>query len=359
MKKRAKICLYIFLVCAFCALGIIGNLIFNPNSENVMVGSRKFVTFNEVPYASSYSMSVKSLDGADLNDYVAKYKVQKEFISENQYSFKIEVLSNNNIKIAEETYKQKITSQNEDKIDCIILDYTVNFFNVNGQVIETRNYVDQELEEVDKNIVCCVISEYFEDVFNKDAKYTVTFLAYDENGDLIENSENQFEYNYYAYYERDFLRRENYFINGNWYDYVISNKNELKNLVWHTILYRNDDVTFYVKTSAINSSNINSIVVDAINSYPEYDALNDSGYYASIEDNIGKLENFTYYLEENFTKTYDDLKDLDKNAYNSSLKKLHKKDDSYKLDYIKDEVNSNRNFAIDNNNVEEVEVNNT
>ena len=39
MKKRAKICFYIFVICAFCALGILGYFVFNDNGDNVMVGA--------------------------------------------------------------------------------------------------------------------------------------------------------------------------------------------------------------------------------------------------------------------------------------------------------------------------------
>lgn len=364
MKKRAKICLYIFLVCTFCALGILGYFVFNPGNDNVMVGSRKFVTFSEVPGATTYSMSVKSLDKQDLNEYIAKYKVQKVATENNKYSFKIEVLSNDDIKIAQETYTQKITSQNEEEneIDCIILDYTVDFFNAQGEIIESRKFEDQTLKNVDKNIVCCVISEYFESLFIKDAKFQVTFTAYDESGNIINNSVNEFEYDYHAYYETDFIRRPNFYINGQWYDYVITNKKELEQLVWHTILYRENNVTFYIKTKEINGFNLNSLVVEAINNYPEYDALNDASFYSSIEENVGTLKNFTYYLSDNFTKNFTFLKSQDENAYNKVEKYIHKKDDSYKLDYIQESVSTNRNFEIDNDSVEqkdEVLVNNT
>jgi hypothetical protein len=77
MKKRAKICFYIFVICAFCALGILGYFVFNDNGDNVMVGSRKFVTFNEVPGATSYSVSVKDSESLEYSDYVANYKVTK------------------------------------------------------------------------------------------------------------------------------------------------------------------------------------------------------------------------------------------------------------------------------------------
>ena len=60
MKKRAKICFYIFIAFAVFALGILGYFVFNNESDNVMIGSRKFVTFNEVPGAITYSLSVEN-----------------------------------------------------------------------------------------------------------------------------------------------------------------------------------------------------------------------------------------------------------------------------------------------------------
>ena len=225
MKKRAKICFYIFVICAFCALGILGYFVFNDNGDNVMVGSRKFVTFNEVPGAASYSLSVKDSNSQDYSDYVANYRVYKTATSnKGEYSFKIEVLDKNNVKLAQETYIQEITSENNENntIDCIIKDYTVDFFNQDGEVIYTRTFLTQTLENQNKNMFCCIVSEYFETLFNKDGKYNIKFSAYDEDGNLIKNFEK--DYDYEAYYEQEFERREKFYINGEWYNYIISSE---------------------------------------------------------------------------------------------------------------------------------------
>lgn len=359
MKKRAKICFYIFIACAVFALGILGYFVFNNESDNVMIGSRKFVTFNEVPGAVTYSLSVEN----NSQNYVANYKVRKSATENpNEYSFLVEVTLPDNTKIAEENYLQEITSQNKENntIDCIIKDYTVDFFNTQNSVEETRDYVDQTLIGVNKNSLFCIFSEYFESVFVEDGKYVLNVCAFNEDGNKIENSEKAINYNYYAYYERDFERRENYFINGDWYNYVITNKEELKLLVWHTILYRNNNVTFFVKTPNIHAGNINSLVYEAISTYPEYDAVEDAGSYAKMQEKVGTLQNFTYYLDSNFTKTYEDLALVDAAAYIQASDYLYKKDADYcDFEYIKEETSSPRNFEIDKNDVDEVMVYNT
>ena len=107
MKKRAKICFYIFITCAVFALGILGYFVFNNDTDDVMIGSRKFVTFNEVPGAASYSVSVN-----DSPEYIANYKVEKKATdNENEYSFKIEVSLPGGTKLATENYIQEITSK--------------------------------------------------------------------------------------------------------------------------------------------------------------------------------------------------------------------------------------------------------
>lgn len=361
MKKRAKICFYIFVICAFCALGILGYFVFNDNGDNVMVGSRKFVTFNEVPGAASYSLSVKDSNSQDYTDYVANYRVYKTATkNKGEYSFKIEVLDKNNVKLAQETYIQEITSENKDNntIDCIIKDYTVDFFNQDGEVIYTRTFLTQTLENQSKKMFCCIVSEYFENLFNKDGKYNIKFSAYDEEGNLIKNFEK--DYNYEAYYEQEFERRENFYINGQWYNYIISSEEELERLVWHTILYRKNNVTFYVKTSNITPSNIDSLVFEAINNYPEYDGLNDSYHFAKMQEKIGTLYNFTYYLDEEFTKTFEDLQEKDKYAYDYAIKYKYQKDKNFNVDYVLGQEDlDGRNFAIDNEETDEVLVYNT
>ena len=361
MKKRAKICFYIFVICAFCALGILGYFVFNDNGDNVMVGSRKFVTFNEVPGATSYSVSVKDSESLEYSDYVANYKVTKTATTtKGEYSFKIEVFDKNNTKLAQESYIQEITSENDDKntIDCIIKDYTVDFFNTDGDVIYTRAFITQKLENQNRNMFCCIISEYFENLFNKDGKYKIQFSAIDKDGNVISNFER--DYDYEAYYEQEFERRENFFINGQWYDYIITSEEELERLVWHTILYRENNVTFYVKTPKITSRNIDALVFEAVNKYPEYDALNDSYHYAKMQEKIGTLYNFTYYLDEDFTKTFKDLEAKDKNAYDYAMQYKHQKDVNFNVDYISGIQDLNgREFAIDDEEIDEVLVYNT
>lgn len=349
MKKRAKICFYVFIFCAFCALGILGYFVFNSSSDNVMVGSRKFVTFNEVPGAASYSLSVSN-DKVDANTYVANYKVEKSSTAkQNEYSFKIEVLANDGTKLAQENYIQEVTSENleNNTIDCIIKNYTVDFFSPEGEVISTRKFNDQTLTNYNKKFFCCTVSEYFEDLFVQDGKYCIEFVAVDEEGQQIENSYKKVDYNYYAYYKNDFIRRPQYFINGVWYDYVIDNKEELEKIVWHTILYRNNNVTFYVNTKTITPGNINGLVFDAINNYPEYNGLNEKSTYAKMGDNVGSLINFTYYLKKDFTDNYVKLKEKSENVYNKAIDYLTKKDNKYLIDYCKEDVATERTFDID------------
>lgn len=355
MKKRARMCIYIFIACAVFALGILGYFVFNDSADNVMIGSRKFVTFNEVPGAASYSVSVNN-----SQDYIANYTVEKqETDKEDQYSFKIEVSLPGGLKLATENYIQEITEKNiKDKtIDCIIKDYTVDFFNSFGEKTETINLEDQTLKNIDENIFCCVVSEYFGSLFNKDGKYNISFVAYDSLGNKIENSEKNFDYSYFAYYEREFARRESFFINGKEYDYIITSQEELEKLVWHTILYRKDDVSFYIKTNTVNSRNIDNLVYNAIVDYPEYDALEDSNNYVDIEGNVGTLVNFDYYLAENFTKTYKDLEEKDPEVYDEVKENVYKKDTNYSADFIR-KTPTERTFAIDEA-VQEVEVYNT
>lgn len=333
MKKRARICFYIFIACAFFALGILGYFVFNQSNDNVMVGSKKFVTFNEVPNASVYTMSVKN--GSDNTEYVAYYKITKSSTdSDKEYLINTEV-SIEDKKVAEESYKQKIISERNEKIDCEIKEYKVTFFDELGVETETIEFEDQTLKNVSKNTLCCVISEYFDSVFIKDGIYKVECSAIDEDGNVIENSSIQFDYNYEAYYLREFARRPSFFMNGQDVDYVIDSKAEFKEFVWHTILYREDDITFYSNTNDVNEGNVNSLTVQAINDYPEYDGLYDSGVYATINNNVGKLYNFNYYLDFNFTKSYKNLEDKDANAYNTALQQLHSKNTNFNIGYIK------------------------
>ncbi len=344
MKKRARLCFYIFIACAFFALGILGYFVFNTGGDNVMVGSKKFVTFNEVPNAYVYSLSVNNSTDDLSPTYTANYKISKKQTNNNEYHCLTQVEIENK-KVAEEEYIQKITAEYNNKINCIIKDYKVTFFDAQGKATKTAFFEEQTLNEVDKDIVCCVLSEYFEDLFIKDAKYHVVCNALNESGETIEQSE--FEYDYYAYYKDDFLRRKNFFMDGAWYDYVISTKEELKELVWHTILYRQNDVSFYIEGNKLNSGNVYIIVIEAINDYPEYDGLEEADNFVVVKKNIGKLINFNYFLDFNFTKTFEDLKTQNSKTYEQAEKELHKKDDNFFVDYEKKEDESPRTFAID------------
>ena len=349
MKKRAQICFYIFVVCAFVALGIIGYFILRPGSDEVMVGSKKFVTFNalDVPECSSYLIEVTNSDNESDS---AVYSFTKEKVNDSTYKFNT-IVTKDEQEIAEESYTQEITNVNSetDKINCNIKEYTVKLLNTIGQGEEDSivyEYVDQTLENVDKDIFCVIVSEYFDDIFDLDGKYTISCTPQNDEGQPIDETE-EVEFDYVAYYEQDFLRRDDFYYNGEYYDYVIESVDELDTLVAYAILYRYEDLSFYVKTNAINSSNINSLVIDAAIDYPEYDALQNQNTYASMKQQIGYLLDFNYYLDENFTKTYLDLKSEDEAVYLESLETLHTKDTLFKQEYIKEESDTPRTFPID------------
>ena len=357
MKKRAKICFYIFVACAFFALGILGYFVLNPKNDNVMIGSRKFVVRTQVPNAYSYALSVKAPNSSEISNQIT-YTINKELInSNNEYKFIVDV-SKNDVKLAQETYIQKVTNIYDNLIDCEINNYTIVFFDENGEELKSSVYEDQYLTEVDKNMFWCVISEYFGNLFCLDGNYNIVFVALDKDGNEIEEANDEFIYDYHAYYKDDFIRRNNFFINGAWYDYIIDSREELKNLVWHTILYRENDVTFYVNTNEINQNNINKLVIDAINDYPEYDGLEEKNTYASMIKKLGKLENFSYYLDKDFTRNFYSLQQRDGYAYDYAIDFLHKKDVNFNAEYIAKAESSERNFAIDSLN-NEVEVENT
>ena len=349
MKKRAQICFYIFVVCAFVALGIIGYFILRPGSDEVMVGSKKFVTFNalDVPECSSYLIEVTNSDNESDS---AVYSFTKEKVNDSTYKFNT-IVTKDEQEIAEESYTQEITNVNSetDKINCNIKEYTVKLLNSIGQGEEDSivyEYVDQTLENVDKDIFCVIVSEYFDDIFDLDGKYTISCTPQNDEGQPIDEPE-EVEFDYVAYYEQDFLRRDDFYYNGEYYDYVIESVDELDALVAYAILYRYEDLSFYVKTNAINSSNINSLVIDAAIDYPEYDALQNQDTYASMKQQIGYLQDFNYYLDENFTKTYLDLKSEDEAVYLESLESLHTKDTLFKQEYIREESDTPRTFPID------------
>ena len=346
MKKRAKICFYIFITCAFFALGILGYFILSTKTDNVMVGSKKFVTFNEVPNASVYTLSVRAQDKEDLKDYKAYYKISKTKIENNQIEFKTEVRIDNK-KVAEESYIQEIISEKNEKIDCIIKNYKVTFFDENDNESETLTFEDQTLRNINKQSLFCVVSEYFENVFVEDGIYHIVCNALDENGNVLENSNYEFDYNYEAYYLRDFARRPSFFMNGFEIDYVIDDTQEFKEFVWHSILYRENDITFYCNTPDITENNVNRLTVEAINDYPEYDGLYETGTYAELNNSVGKLKNFYYYLDFTFTKNYKDLEKADKNSYDKAIKELYSKNDKFNVKYASNDEVSTRAFPID------------
>lgn len=347
MKKRAKLCFYIFVICAFVALGIVGYFIINPQQDNVMVGSKKFVTFTKIDNAASYSIEVKDPAATtQTQDYVASYTISKTYAPDtDQYIFDIDVEVDGKM-IAKEHYIQKITFSSGDLIDCEIKDYKVTFYDTDGGVLKTAEFVNQNLKEINKDSLFCVVSEYFENLFVKDGTYKIICVGLDATGNEIGEAQ-EFEYEYEAYYKNDFLRRANYYINGEWCDYVVSSEDDLDKLVWHSILYRQNDVTFFVDTDLINQSNINNLVIDAINNYPEYDGLKDNNTYATMQENIGKLINFDFYLDSDFTKTYLDLQDYDKRAYDRAIESLHKKDTTFNVEYVSNALSYGRNFKID------------
>ena len=363
MKKRAKICFYIFVVCAFLALGILGYYVFNVGNDNVMLGQRKFVTFNAIRNAASYSVTVSDSLGKSGE---AQYVVEKEQVNnKNSYQYNVDVYINDDM-IAEESYLQEITGEDKEKgtIDCNIKNYTINYYGDdinNEQSKDTESgvkltYIDQTLEDVDNNIFCIVVSEYFGSLFDKDGKYYISCTPLDKNGDPIideksgENIIEEIEFEYIAYYEQDFERKGEFYYNGEWYDYIIEDVDELNAIVSYVILYREaqDSFSFYVKTDEINERNINMLVINAINNYPEYDALEEKSVYATMQDNICILNNFEYYLDENFTKTYLDLQEEDEAVYSKALNSLQKIDANYLPEYIKiDNETRGRIFYID------------
>lgn len=347
MKKRTKICLYIFLVCSFLALGILGYFVFNPSGNNVRAGSRKFVTFNSVDAASSYSIQAGKSD-SERSGETLTYKVGKTY-DENMHEthFRVEVFSGEDA-LAVETYTQSVIKENgNNKIDCKISGYTISFFSSG----ETLSFPDQMLTNVDKDIFCSVVSEFMPTLFTSDGSYTIYLKAFDESGEEIEHT-CAYTFYYRADTEEEFLRRGEYYYDGQWLDYVIESQDELDMLVWWAVLYRQQNLSFFIKTDDINEWNINSLVISAINDYPEYDALEEVAVYAIAEGNVGILSGFSYYLDENFTLVYTDLKEMDTSAnkdyYNIAITQLHQRDNSYNQGYFSSGESEERHFPLDN-----------
>ncbi len=347
MKLRAKICLYIFLVFSFVALGILSYYVFNSDNDSVMVGSRKFVTFNSVNGAYSYDIQVSN----DEQTQGANYKITKD-TNGTEINFKVEVKINDQL-LAEESYLMTILNEyDNNKIDCSVTNYTINFFN-NGEVSKTITYPQEILNNVDKDIFCCIVVEYFDEIFNQDGQYSVSCIPKDIQGEYIyENDEAvifETNYDYVAIYENDFANREKFYYYGEWYDYIIESKEELYSLVGWAILYRQNDINFFIKTNQINSSNFKYLITDAINEYPEYDAL-ENNYNQKIIGQIGYIQNLNYYLDDNFLLTYKDLQNLNPSAYSFAIKSLRQPDENFFVDYVLS-TPTERNFYINSSEV--------
>ena len=349
MKKRAQVCLYIFVICAFVALGIIGYFILRPGNDEVMVGSKKFVTFNtlDAPECSSYLIQVTNSENE--TDSVV-YSFSKSLIRDDVYLCN-SLVTKDGTEIGREVYTQEITNidSSTGKINCNIKGYTVTLLSSsNGENSDNivYEYVDQVLENVDEDIFCVIVSEYFSDIFDEDGKYTISCIPQNEEGDALGEA-SEVEFDYVAYYEQEFLRRGEYYYAGEYYDYIIESIDELNALVGFAILYRYNDMSFYVKTNSINSSNINTLVIDAIIDYPEYDGVENQDTYAKLTQNIGYLIDFSYYLDDNFTKSYADLQNEDEDIYRESLDALVEVDKEYTVDYIKEDEATERTFPVD------------
>ncbi len=365
MNKRARICFYIFLVCAFCALGIVGYFILGRYNDNVMIAPRYF-TFVEVEGAESYTL-MASKNKTDT-PYVANCKVSKQQDVEdsNEFIFHNVVTDDEGKKLVEEVYNQTVTNINEEKntIDCKIYNYEVTLFADDGtkELSYKCPEVEKELKDINQNTVWCLISEYFGSLFDCDGEYYIIFIAVDENGQDIENTKKEHEFDYVAVCENEFKKRDNFFMNGTWYDYVITSHDELEKFVWHSILYRENDVRFFIKTDQINKFNINDLVINALDSYPEYTGIygNNENLYVKLEGSVATLVNFKFYLTQDHTKTYKQLQ-IDYPSYSEeALSHLTKKDNTFDSDYItSDNDEQNRVLNIDSSDKDEVVVYNT
>lgn len=237
----------------------------------------------------------------------------------------------------------------------------VNFTNDN------YNVKWDELEEADKykifingeEVNSLDNSSYnIDDYLVEDGTYKINVVAYDENGNKI--NEQALNYEYSATTEKDFLRKGTYYINGEYKDYVIEDQAELEELVWHTILYRQNNVNFYVVPgSNITNNNLNQLTKNYINTYPEYDAVNlgFAKYAKFTNQNVGLLCNFSYYLNEEFTLNHNNIPASDYRAYNLA-KYDYEIDLDYALPYETAEP-TERTFPIDKEGLDEVVVNNT
>ena len=188
--------------------------------------------------------------------------------------------------------------------------------------------------------------------------YQINVVAYDKEQNKID--EQEFSYEYIASTEGDFLRKGTYYINGQEKDYVVESKEELEQLIWHSILYKKNNVDFYVSPNCgITNNNLNQLTKTYIDTYPEYNGVN-LGYarYAKYTNkNVGLLCNFTYYLNDDFILTHNDISKEEYKKY-----ELSKFDYPIDLRYAKPyekATPTERTFAIDKADVKEVEVGNT
>lgn len=96
------------------------------------------------------------------------------------------------------------------------------------------------------------------------------------------------------------FKEQTFFLYGKNYDRCIDSDEELQYFVWHTVLYQENNVDFYINMENENKTTINNKVVEAISEYPEYSGINVSyGSYYVKKDSITSiytLINLDYYL---------------------------------------------------------------
>jgi len=215
-----------------------------------------------------------------------------------------------------------------------------------------------------------------------DGSYPVTYVAYDENGDVLFST--SYTYNYKAQSAADFMRWS-YFMYGNNYTHYITSYNDLQMLVWHTLLYQQNNVRFYVDSSLSSLSyskitdTVNNLIYNKDNSpvcYPEYDGLLYNVSVSFEGGNVARLTNFKYYLTQDHTvstaaATANDLKKVAVPKNKVSLVQFRQnsfdptKDTTFNVAYETTDKDTavngvyDRNFPIDDSGLQEVPVYNT
>lgn len=239
----------------------------------------------------------------------------------------------------------------------VSISFSENGYNVNwDELKDAKSYkVYLNGTEIDTvNTSSYKIDEHLVD----NGTYQISVIAFDKEQNKI--NEQEFNYEYVASTENDFLRKGTYYINGQEKDYVVENAGELEQLVWHSILYRKNNVDFYISPNCgITKNNINQLTKNYIDTYPEYNGVN-LGYarYAKYTNaNVGLLCNFTYYLDEDFVLTHNNIPKEDYKKYELS-KYDYPIDTNYAKPY-ETAIPTERTFPIDAENVTEVEVGNT